>query len=638
MGLFEHFPYTNFQDLNIDWILQEIKKNSADVESMREYLDSLNIEQVVDDKITEMIDDGSFAAFISNYFSLYLTPEMFGAVGDGVTDDSAAFTAMFEQGGDYRLYWLADKTYNISGLTATVKLPLIGNGASLLLGSGQLLYEKRFESRGITYHTTSGTAISFTSPYYADSFILTNCVFVSDNATNTARSGVCARPRAKIVDISDVVCKGFRNAIIFNNSNEVTGTEQLAFKNICGINCETLIDIEGAPSAPYTDYVSNIVVDGVLLVNTAEQKASVTGSVVGKDAVLIGGVNTFSVSNVVSLYAPERAVYINCAKNGTISNVIAVGSEGVKLAGVTTSGVKVKSEKVRISDVSVYPENATGCFTLYLYDVENVDVSDISMIGNGSNVNTDPMIELSRYVHGLRIKGVYCKDIGRSVVAAFDTAGTATDLADIVITDVDAYDCTRYTAYHAFRFVQTTRAKDIVFRNISINAGKDVYDASTNLSGVFSMQHVDNFTAENVSAYGFAVTTDPMSFSDCTNVRITKTRLWCLSTAIMAPPSVYTDDSDLVYFTYANNSQYKYKCEMHIGGAVPTIHADVIFPCARNISGDHMTNRTIIISGETNGALKIVSGTPTVLYGSGFSYSSGIISGTGAAKIDVLFT
>lgn len=31
MGVFEHFPYTNFHDLNLDWIVQELEKLTADV-------------------------------------------------------------------------------------------------------------------------------------------------------------------------------------------------------------------------------------------------------------------------------------------------------------------------------------------------------------------------------------------------------------------------------------------------------------------------------------------------------------------------------------------------------------------------------------------------------------------------------
>ena len=37
MGLFDHFPYTNVHELNLDWILQVIIELNARVESMEEW-------------------------------------------------------------------------------------------------------------------------------------------------------------------------------------------------------------------------------------------------------------------------------------------------------------------------------------------------------------------------------------------------------------------------------------------------------------------------------------------------------------------------------------------------------------------------------------------------------------------------
>ena len=33
MGVFEQFPYTNFHDLNLDWIVQELEKLATDVQN-----------------------------------------------------------------------------------------------------------------------------------------------------------------------------------------------------------------------------------------------------------------------------------------------------------------------------------------------------------------------------------------------------------------------------------------------------------------------------------------------------------------------------------------------------------------------------------------------------------------------------
>lgn len=39
MGVFEHFPYTNFHNLNLDWILELIKKLSGNVDTINEWID-----------------------------------------------------------------------------------------------------------------------------------------------------------------------------------------------------------------------------------------------------------------------------------------------------------------------------------------------------------------------------------------------------------------------------------------------------------------------------------------------------------------------------------------------------------------------------------------------------------------------
>lgn len=50
MGVFEQFPYTNFHDLNLDWILQKIKELQTELEALtpasvilKEYEKSANI-------------------------------------------------------------------------------------------------------------------------------------------------------------------------------------------------------------------------------------------------------------------------------------------------------------------------------------------------------------------------------------------------------------------------------------------------------------------------------------------------------------------------------------------------------------------------------------------------------------------
>ena len=60
MGVFEHFPYTNFHDLNMDWMLRSMKQLDKEVDDLDQKVDSLDIQGAVDDKIDQMVDDGYF--------------------------------------------------------------------------------------------------------------------------------------------------------------------------------------------------------------------------------------------------------------------------------------------------------------------------------------------------------------------------------------------------------------------------------------------------------------------------------------------------------------------------------------------------------------------------------------------------
>lgn len=81
---FNNFPFTNFQDLNLDWILQNVKTalaNSAGAVTAAElasatatelknfvntYFDDLDVQQEINAKIDEMVESGEFAEIISS--------------------------------------------------------------------------------------------------------------------------------------------------------------------------------------------------------------------------------------------------------------------------------------------------------------------------------------------------------------------------------------------------------------------------------------------------------------------------------------------------------------------------------------------------------------------------------------------
>lgn len=110
MPLFDYWPYVDLSKLNLDAIIRSIHE----IEEQLKDPEELGIR--------------------------FLTPQMFGAAGDGVTDDSAAFTAMFNST-ESKLYYVPPGTYLLASpilLSNFSNKTLIGDpyGKSKLLFTG----------------------------------------------------------------------------------------------------------------------------------------------------------------------------------------------------------------------------------------------------------------------------------------------------------------------------------------------------------------------------------------------------------------------------------------------------------------------------------------------------------------------
>lgn len=82
---FEQFPYSNFHDLNLDWILKEIKNATDELSKMTDtingfgvtlteaidyinnYFDNLNVQDEINNKLQDMSDSGELANIVAQY-------------------------------------------------------------------------------------------------------------------------------------------------------------------------------------------------------------------------------------------------------------------------------------------------------------------------------------------------------------------------------------------------------------------------------------------------------------------------------------------------------------------------------------------------------------------------------------------
>ena len=96
------------------------------------YFNNLDVQDEIDNKIDELIENGDFIQIISSYLG-YLTPEMYGAVGDNVADDTTAIQTALSQAGSTGLPLIFKKTTykTTDSLVLPEKINLDGKGATI---------------------------------------------------------------------------------------------------------------------------------------------------------------------------------------------------------------------------------------------------------------------------------------------------------------------------------------------------------------------------------------------------------------------------------------------------------------------------------------------------------------------------
>lgn len=174
MSIFRNFPYSNFHEMNMDWIINKVKQLSEEWEHF--HVDVIeNIKNEVntwlDDhpEATTTVEDGSLtAAKFTNDLQLhtlkdYVTPEMFGAVGDGVTDDSNALGTALNQG----------KPCYLSG--TYILTQALTTDAPIIFGNGEII-----ANSGITYMITTFDSIIVSGIKFNSNDIGRGCIQVMD--------------------------------------------------------------------------------------------------------------------------------------------------------------------------------------------------------------------------------------------------------------------------------------------------------------------------------------------------------------------------------------------------------------------------------------------------------------------------
>lgn len=159
----------------------EIPKNVSELQNDAGYIKQEVVDQLIPIKAIKVnnvtiLPDENHAVNIEN---VYVTPEMFGAVGNGTTDDSSAFNACIAKANETGKYvLLSNKTYLIGNtLTNISNTNIIGINATIILGNNT--FTKQIINcvfSNITFKRTVGSDLPLTENFFSSQFKYCNFV------------------------------------------------------------------------------------------------------------------------------------------------------------------------------------------------------------------------------------------------------------------------------------------------------------------------------------------------------------------------------------------------------------------------------------------------------------------------------
>ena len=162
----------------------EIPKNVSELQNDAGYIKQEVVDQLIPIKAIKVNNvtippDENHAVNIEN---VYVTPEEFGAVGNGVTDDSRAFTECFARANaNHKYILLSNKRYLITNtLTNISKTNIIGINTTILLGNNMLTKEiNKCVFSNITFIRDVVSDLPLTENFFSSQFKYCNFVDIS---------------------------------------------------------------------------------------------------------------------------------------------------------------------------------------------------------------------------------------------------------------------------------------------------------------------------------------------------------------------------------------------------------------------------------------------------------------------------
>lgn len=501
------------------------------------YFKNLDVQEEINNKLDEMAKDGTLDKIINEQIfgelndridkleksgGVVVSVKKWGAVGDGVTDDTTAFITCFNEITENNILYIPHGIYVINGTHEfLLKCPIIGDNATFILVDSYFRYVENCDINGITFnYSGKTTAISFKSATPAKKVVIRNCNFVYLKQTPTNRNAVAVRVLSEISEIENIEIIGYEGGVIHSN---VVGLDSKynTINNIFGKNIETLVDVEGyTNAATATGSLKNFNISNIVLENTDDELAGITNTV-GCDCLLFSFVDNFTIQNITSIRAKERAIYLNTCTNGTITNVYNYYSDNIKIAG--QNNVR-NSYNIRVSNILTNECYMGSIFDVY--DANNIFISNFSSI---NNVETDSLIRVrgkSReiFFDNGEIYGSY-----RGIISFEYNDSVINELVNINFNDIVMYNIINGKVDYGI--VNTVNSKpnwlyNLTFNNINVEPQKKYVNTSSNISHFINISDVDTISVNNCVIKNVNSSANILKFTGCVRVYLNNCELY----------------------------------------------------------------------------------------------------------------
>lgn len=264
---------------------------------VKDYFDNLNLQNEINNKIDELITTGEFNSFLSGIY----TPEMFGAKGDGVTDDTEAIQKA-----------LAFNNVNISkNYLITENLVLHSN--LKVFGGGTITKKSEFNDSYLNHSIFSCTN--------SNNIDINNIVLISNSLAISVHG--CSN-----VNITNLIINSEKYSILISDSekNESNGItiSNIKLENDVTIISSDGIHIDGGCSNIYVTNVSGTSGDDFIALNAIEGIRKTIKNIIIDNIKCSGyaGVRLYGQLNCVIENVSINNSYINSDNGIRLTNIV----------------------------------------------------------------------------------------------------------------------------------------------------------------------------------------------------------------------------------------------------------------------------------------------------------------------------